>query len=327
MASQEHIRANLVNDKGTWTVRARFADTADGRRRLHSKSTGFKVAGNNKRKAEAAMREIVAEWERSINAAKPTDNPPFRDCVNNLLDRMALSLRPNTLASYRDITRIHIIPSLGEIGICDLTRHDLLCYFEEKLKSGQSVSSMKKHKVIIRGAIKDAIMNELIPSDITDCISLPKRKKYGGKSLNKSQIEVLFEKLSAQPEPARIVVTLALAYGLRRSEICGLRWDDVDFQNRKIHIQNTLVEYNGEYWEVAQTKTKASNRTICFVPGTEDYLFELLERQKQSGAYTGKVCAHPDGRFLRPEYVTRVCKKFLNSCGIEGIRLHDLRHH
>ena len=62
------------------------------------------------------------------------------------------------------------------------------------------------------------------------------------------------------------------------------------------------------------------------VGSTVDYLRELQKQQKQSGAYTGYVCSHPDGREVKPEYVTRVTGRFLRQCGFEGMRLHDLCH-
>ena len=326
MASQQHIKACLVDNKGTWMVKARFTDPAEGKRRLHGKSTGLKVKGNNRRKAEAVMREIVAEWEQLVNSAKSPQNPKLGDRINLWLESKRLSIRENTLASYTDMANKHIIPALGEIRICDLTRQDLLHYFENLKKMGQSVSSMKKHRVIIRGVLKDAISDDLITVNIADSISLKKGARFVGKALSESQVTVVLGKLPQQPEPVRAAVTLALAYGLRRSEICGLRWDNVDFDTQQIHIRNTMTEYRGDYHELEATKTKASRRSICFVPGTDVYLSELLKRQKLSGAFTGKVCAHPDGHFLRPEYVSRSCKRFLESCGIEGIRLHDLRH-
>ena len=87
MASQIHIKGYLVDDKGTWTVRARYTDAVSGKRKMLSKSTGLKVDGHNRRKAETAMREIVEEWEQQINAVRPTDNPKFKDCISQWMER------------------------------------------------------------------------------------------------------------------------------------------------------------------------------------------------------------------------------------------------
>ena len=92
MASQIHIKGYLVDDKGTWTVRARYTDAESGKRKLFSKSTGLKVDGHNKRKAEALMREIVEGWEQQVNAVRPTENPKFKDCISQWMERKKLTL-------------------------------------------------------------------------------------------------------------------------------------------------------------------------------------------------------------------------------------------
>ncbi len=326
MASQlQHIEGYLIDDKGTWTVRARFADTPAGRRKLHSKSTGLKVKGNNKRKAEAAMREIIAEWERQVNAARPMDNPSLKDCINQWMERKKLTLRPNTLAGYKVAANAHIIPELGQINLSDLTRQDLQRYFEKLQRDGISVSTMKKHRVIIQGALKDAVLDDLLTVNVADNISLPKGKKFEGKALSEAQVADMLVKLEEQPEPMRAAVTLAVVYGLRRSEICGLRWEDIDFENNVLHIRNTVTEFSGTVYEVEDTKTKTSCRDLYLVPDMAEYLNYLLQVQKQHGIYSGKVCVHLDGRMVKPEYCTRVTMRFLRNCGYEGVRLHDLR--
>lgn len=324
MASQTHIEGYLINDKGTWTVRARFADTVGGKRKLHSKSTGFKVDGYNKRKAEAAMREIVEEWERQISAP-PADNPLFKDCVNQWLARKKLTLRPNTLEGYKVAANAHIIPELGNIGICDLTRQELQRYYEKLQRDGISVSTMKKHRVIIRGVLKDAILDDLITVNVADNISLPKGKQFEGKALSEAQTTDMLAKLEEQPEPIRAAVTLAVVFGLRRSEICGLRWKDIDFENSIIHIRNTVTQFAGTIYEVEDTKTKSSGRVIYLFPYIAEYLKALLQMQKERGIFSGKVCVHLDGRVVQPEYCTRACMRFLKASGYEGVRLHDLR--
>ena len=325
MASKIRVKGYLVNDKGTWTVKARFADTAGGERKLHSKSTGLKVKGNSKRKVEAVMGEIISEWERQANATVPAANPLFKACVEQWLERKRLTLRPNTLEGYRVAAKAHIIPELGEIGICDLTRQQLQRYFEKLQQENISASTMKKHRVIIRGVLKDAVLDDLIPVNIADQVSLPKGKKYEGNALSTAQVLKLLEKLEQQPEPIRAAVTLAVIYALRRSEICGLRWDDIDFENSVIHIRNTVTEFSGTVYEVEDTKTRTSCRDLYLIPETAAYLKELLQNQRQSGIYSGKVCVHLDGHMVKPEYCSRACMRFLKSCGYDGIRLHDLR--
>ena len=132
--------------------------------------------------------------------------------------------------------------------------------------------------------------------------------------------------LDKQPEPVRAALTLALVFGLRREEICGLRWTDIDFTNNVLHIRNTVTEFAGTVYKVEHTKTRASSRDLYMIPSTAKYLRELKAKQEKSGIVLDKVCVWPDGRVFKPTYITRASMRFLKDCGFEGVRLHDLRH-
>ena len=321
-----HIKGYLVDNRGVWLVKARFPDVVGGKQRLHSKSTGLKVAGNNKRRAEAKMREIVEEWERQIGAGHISDsNQLFGDCVKIWLQNKALTVRENTLASYRMMANAHIIPALGDIPLRELTRQQIQAFFDS-LKDDISASTMRKYRVVIHGTLEDACLDDLLSVNVCDKVKLPKKKRFEGTALDESEVARLLAETEKQQEPMRCIITLALAYGLRRSELCGLRWRDVDFTNGVIHIRNTRTEYSGLVYEAEATKTKAIRRDLALVGSTVDYLKDLQQKQKQSGTYSGLVCVHADGREVKPEYVTRSAMKFLKACGFDGVRLHDLRH-
>lgn len=156
-------------------------------------------------------------------------------------------------------------------------------------------------------------------------MSLPKAKRFEGKALSEAQVANLLKALEEQAEPIRSVITLALVYGLRRSEICGLRWKDIDFENNVIHIRNTVTEYSGVIYEAETTKTKAGCRDLYLIQSTTKYLASLQQVQKANRIHGEKVCVFLDGRTVKPEYITRASKRFLSACGYDDIRLHDLR--
>ena len=185
---------------------------------------------------------------------------------------------------------------------------------------------MKKHRVIIRGTLKDAVLDDLIPLNVADNVSLPKGKKFEGKPLSEDEVAAALMVLDKQPEPVRAALTLALVFGLRREEICGLRWTDIDFTNNVLHIRNTVTEFAGTMYEVENTKTRASSRDLYMIPSTAQYLKELKAKQEKSGIVLDKVCVWPDGKTVKPTYITRASMRFLKNCGFEGVRLHDLRH-
>ena len=330
MVSQNHehiyIKGSLVKDHGIWFVRARITDPATGKSTQRSKSTGLKVSGSNKRKAEEKMREILADWELEVNTKVPLGrNPKFGECVEKWLEKKALSIRPNTLHSYEVNANAFIIPSLGEIRIADLTRQHIQSYFNS-LKDNVAVSTMKKHKVVIRGALEDAVLDGIVQVNVSDRVKLPKKKKFEGHALTEEEVGGLLSKIEQEKEPIRAAITLALVYGMRRSEICGLRWQDVDLKTGVLHIRNTYTEYSGIQLEEETTKSRASRRDIYLVGDTAAYLQRLHEEQQRNGYDSDKVCLHENGKTVKPEYLTRTIRSVLTKYGIENVRLHDLRH-
>ena len=326
MASQTYVKASLCDDKGTWTVRARITDPVTGKVSRRSKSTGYKVAGSNRRKAEAKMREMVAEWEREANEGAPIgSNPLFRDCVNRWLDTKSLEVRPNTLQSYKVIANAHIIPMLGDIRVRDITRRILQDYFEQ-LNGRISANSMKKHRVVINGVLEEALVDGIVATNASDHVKLPKVERFEGTALTPEQVTKMLEQCAKEFEPIRSIVILAVVYGMRRSEICGLRWSDIDFDNGILSIRNTVTEYGGTHYEAERTKSKASKRDLCLVESTIPYFKALEQDQRKFGIYGDKVCIYPNGKSVKPAYATRAIEKFLKNCGFEGVRLHDLRH-
>ena len=121
-------------------------------------------------------------------------------------------------------------------------------------------------------------------------------------------------------------MTLAVLYGLRRSEVVGLRWRDIDFENATLTVSNTVV-CNGEVWiEEEITKTPKSHRCIALYPSTIPYLQELKQEQLRSGIPLDKVCVWPNGDRLRPDFLTYKLKSLMKKNGLRVIRFHDLRH-
>lgn len=325
MASQK-VTASLQIDKGTYTVRGRVYDPVTGKMRQRTKSTGLKVKGNTKKKAKAMMQEIVAEWqEESDSAQAAVDNPSFETCVNQWIERKSLTVRENTLESYKVAAKAHIIPELGKIGIRDLNRQQLQAYYDRLQRDGISANTMKKHRVIIKGTLKDAVIDGLVPVNVADFVSLPKVKEFEGKQLTENQVADVLKALEKLDEPLKTAITLALVFGLRREEICGLRWEDIDFENNILSVRNTVTEYAGKVYRDGETKTRSSRRDLYIPEVTADYLKQLKEKQEQSGIDTGKVCAWSDGKEVKPAYITRASMRFLKACGYEGVRLHDLR--
>ena len=199
-------------------------------------------------------------------------------------------------------------------------------YANEKLKT-LSVSSVKKQFLVINGALTDAAIDDVIVENPAGKnIRFPQAKKYEGKAYTPEQVASLLDAAEKEGEPIRAAMVLAVIYGLRRSEICGLRWKDVDFDAKRLYVRHTKTQNGQLVIEADQTKTPKSRRTIDLIESTVPYLRNLKQTQKDSGLALDKVCVWADGQEVRPDFITRRTGQIMKKYGLEKIRLHDLRH-
>lgn len=178
-------------------------------------------------------------------------------------------------------------------------------------------------------------MEDKIPFNPADKVKLPKVNTYIGEYYNKEDlVRLLKEVRGTQLE---IPVVIAVYYGLRRSEIAGLKWSAVDFEYKTITIRHTLVycSVDGKYQFVAKdrTKTKKSLRTLPLMPAVEELLLKVKEQQEEDKAFfrksykdSGYIYVHQDGSCYNPNYITTAFIKFLRSRKLKHVRFHDLRH-
>ena len=126
-----------------------------------------------------------------------------------------------------------------------------------------------------------------------------------------------FEGHNLQP-----VVVIALYYGLRRSEVIGLKWSAIDFERNTIKINHTVVK-NITIEAKDSTKTASSKRMFQLIPEVKDILLELYEKRPKNSEY---IFVWEDGRTFRPDYVTRGFQRVLKAKKLPKMRFHDLRH-
>ncbi len=326
MVSQK-VTGSLQEDKGTYVVKGRFFDPVSGKMRQWSRSTKLKVKDHTKRKAEAMMKEFIAQKQAEVDGIHRDMSYPFSVYVKRFINReRQKGVRENTIKSYQDYIRCHIDPKLGNIPMESLSLADLEEFYREFLKT-HKVSSARKVHVVVKGAIREAIRDGVIQYNIADNVDFPSGRKFTGASIyNETEVKQLLSAAREEGEPIAAAVMLAACYGLRRSEIIGLRWKDIDFKKETLTISNTVVQNGDLRIEEEKTKTVKSHRSIVLLPVTIPYLKELRKKQEDAGINTDKVVAWLDGQTVRPDYISRKTKQIMEKAGLPVIRFHDLRH-
>ena len=284
----------------------------------------------NKRKAEQALREVITEYERNhIEILRKSI--PFCEYVKMWLEEVKLRVEQTTHEGYESIINSHIYPYFQKLNVNldDLRYHHLQAYYNLKFKR-MSANSLRRHHIIINQVLKLALKRDLIANNPADKVTLPKVEKFVGKFLSIEQGTTLLN--AAKNTPMSTVIILAMTYGLRRSEIAGLKWDAVDFQGNTIIIRH-IVTYVRTRIVKDRAKNNSSNRILPLNAQVREHLLALQEQQRQDKKLLGKgyhnteyVCRWPDGHALSPDYMSRRFKALLKEQGLPDVRFHDLRH-
>ena len=302
----------------------------DGERKQRSINLHIDDIPGNKRKAVKAHREVLAEYERK-NITVASGNIQFCDFLKIWIDDIQHRLQPNTFEYYSKVIEKHLHPYFKELSIslADLEYRHLKQYYNHKGES-LSVNTLKKHHTMIKQTLRKAVQDGLILSNPADNVRFGKMKRFEGNFLTIEQGNILLE--AAKGKSIEPCIILAMMYGLRRSEIAGLKWSAIDFGSNIISINHVRTRYSTEIAK-DETKNKTSNRILPLNNTVKNYLRQLQKRQIEEKLLLGSVyenteyvCRWANGRAMKCEYFSKAFKRLLTESGLPDIRLHDLRH-
>ncbi|MBO5143432.1 MAG: site-specific integrase [Clostridia bacterium] len=339
--------SSLVVRNGIYQAVLEYYDEK-GKRQQPWRSTGLKERGN-KKQAMAKAEEIRANLEKQLNL-KALDNPKSNNNPKDILFIEYLlywleitrhNVEASTFTSYRQMTNNHIKRYFTEnpIKLVELSAIHIQTFYNElMIKYNLSANTVIHHHAIIRKCLDYAFKMDIIPNNPADKIQRPKMEQFIGSFYTESELNTLFEK--SKGDPLELVVLVTAFYGLRRSEVLGLQWDSFDFENKTITIKHTITITNtdGNNRKIEgkdRTKNKSSYRTLPLFDDIADKLLEFKEKQESfkkafgnsyNKNYLNYVFVNPQGKLLRPDYVTEHFSILLKKIGLKHIRFHDLRH-
>lgn len=296
---------------------------ADGKRRQR-----YETVHGTKRHAQARLNEILHSLNKG-DYREETTLTVAEYIELWLREYVRPNLRPRTAEGYETIIRKHVLPALGHIRLADLSPRHIQSYYATLLDR-LSAQTVKHHHTLLHRAFEIAITWELLDRNPTERVRTPKPDPSPARMLSTDEVRRLLG--AAQHTHYRVPIQLALYAGLRRGEILGLRWQDVENDTNTLSIRQTLMHVRGEGYIWSEPKSEGSRRTIAVSPATMLLLRAHRERieaeQVERGipAMPEQVCALPDGRLMKPDALSRACRRIARQCNIQGLRLHDLRH-
>lgn len=308
----------------------------NGKRKQKWISTGLEIKGN-KRRAEQILRDKIKEYELKEKII-PTEIL-FSDYVLIWLDKKKPSIDAVTYQGYQTVINAHIVPYFKEKGIklSDLSRDDIQHYIDEKNKNGRtdgkgglSAKSVKSHIVIVKQVLKEAVKSGYLTTNPSEFIILPKAQRFEANFYTAKQVSEMLTLI--KNEPLYPLIYFTVVFGLRRSEVLGLKWDSINFETNKLTIKHTVVRFS-ELVEKDSTKNASSYRTYPLTNEIKRILLNIKEAEQNNAQLFGREYIKNDYLFkwengspYSPNYITHKFKALLVKYDLPIIRFHDLRH-
>lgn len=324
---------------GTWTAYWYVYDTA-GNRRQKSKG-GFTV----KRDAQTFLVEQLASLT-TATYVEPSKITFGEYLTEYWLPTVRGTTRPSTWDAYKRTVDLHVIPELGAIPLQKLSAHDLDRYYAMKRRSGRadgktgrdghgglSTKTIRNIHNMLHKALHDAERKQLVSRNVAKSADPPRHERRqldGSQTWTPDQVRTFLAAIA--DHRLYVAFLLAITTGMRRGEILGLRWIDVEFTRSRLQIRQTVISVAYEV-QISMPKTNKGRRSIALDTTTVDALREHRRKQRKDRSTIGDtvgetdlVFAREDGQPVHPDLFSQIFDRAVARLDVPRIRLHDLRH-
>lgn len=297
---------------------------------------GFKT----RREAETALADVVRSLEQQTYIS------PQKVTVAEFVERewlptMKTQVKKSTWDSYRRNLENHVLPLLGGTPLQQLSTGHLNSLYRGLFGQGRrngaggglSAKTVRNIHGTISKLLTDAADRGLVSRNVATTSRPPKPRKTGSKPIRFwTPSELATFLASVRDDRLYALWHVAAMTGMRRGELLGLRWSDIDFEARRLAVRQTLISVA---YELTVTTPKSHNeRVIDLDPETVEVLRRHLKLQREDHALAGadlvdsgdRVFGKPNGATIHPDVISQTFEKRVKRSGVKPIRFHDLRH-
>lgn len=235
----------------------------------------------------------------------------LEDYLFEWVELRAPGLRPRTIGSYTSLIRLHIAPSIGSRKLAKLKPKHIARMLQGVIDAGHTRTA-ELCFVFLRAALRSAVEQRRIEWSPMDAVTRPKHDPAETHVWTQAQTRAYCEAIDGDRH--QIAWLLAVGLGLRRGEICGLRWSDIDLRARVLHVRNQRQRLDDGRMIDAKPKSRAGTRTLPL----PRMIYDALRRSYQfGGGYVEPIT---------PSGLNAAHRRLLSRLDLPYIRLHDLRH-
>jgi integrase len=281
-----------------------------------------------------AQRKLAAA-QRDVEAGLPVvaDRQTVSQYLTSWLQTIEPTVEYSTWKRHGEFVKLHIVPKLGYVRLRELTAQQIQQLYADRLILGLSSTTVNHLHGSLHKALSDAARLGLVARNVADLVNVPRMAESEIHPLSPLQVRILFE--TVQGDRLEALYVVAIATGMRQSELLGLRWADVDLEAQPtglIRVRSQLTRLH-ESWTWKDPKTKRSRRQIALPVPVVEVLRKHRARQAEERLRLGAVWQDHDlvfcnrvGDPLYGTYVLRQLVKHLGTAELPRVRFHDLRH-
>ena len=313
-----------------WVAQATVGINPDGKAKRKS------FYGKNRKEAVEKMQTALSEVREG------TYSEPTKETVEAWLNKWIEGRKPhityNTYIAYYRVINCHINPAIGKVKLKDLKARDIQSLINEKFENGRrdgkgglSPRMVKYINQTLRTALEQAIKERIIKFNPTDGVELPKSRTEEMQTLSRQEIGKLLK--AAEGTQNYNAYMLALGTGLRRGEVLGLQWKDIDFKEKSLTVRRQLTSTENGVKHDLPLKTEKAKRTIFLSDEVIEALKNQKKQQNEHRLLLGEdyqdhdlVFCKADGSPISPRVFLEHFEKHLKDAEVKHIRFHDLRH-
>ncbi|MFF0568447.1 tyrosine-type recombinase/integrase [Streptomyces sp. NPDC004041] len=283
--------------------------------------------GKTWQECDTKRRELLAKADQGVPV--PTRSAKLSEWLPYLLDNVIKPRRKlSTYDKYESHVRLYLVPLLGSKRLESLAVADVRRFLVRLEKETTAATAKESHRVL-RSALSSACREELITRKVAKLVEPP---RTDNRELKPWSLDETLDFLAAsRRDPLYAAFVLAIAMGLRRGEIIGLRWSDLDLENRVLYVRQQTQRRRGVLYDddpKSRRRRVVPLPALCIAPLRWHRMRQSAARAKAGEQWheSGYVFTTRTGRQVEPRNVYRSFTRVAESAGLRVIRLHDARH-
>lgn len=300
---------------GRWEGAAYLPTPSNKRRRIS-------VYGRTRAEASAKLVRHLADAQRGVPV--PERSWTVATYLDYWMREVApQKLRPRTIELYESVIRNHIKPRLGSRLLTKLSVSELQSILNQQLSDGHSIRTVGVTRTALSAALSRAVREQVVPHNVARLVELPSWERRETEPWSPDEA-VLFLN-AAKNSPLYPAYLMLMLYGLRRGEVLGLRWSDIDWDSDVIHVRQQLQSV-GRTLLLGPLKTRASRRDLPLLSPVRVALNEHRRHQPTPTSDWNLITTTSTGAPMWPRNFVRAFHALRERAGLRHTRIHDVRH-